>query len=587
MAENTSSYNDTAGAGIRAVNHRSAELGRHEMMRENEYEPQYSKAIQKIKSAEIAGPRKRSSSFQITRVVAKSGVLDHTNEDGDSLDDLDETNTEDLSSDFQDISKNTDLCDQSGSMDDPAVVPYTKPDDPVGNNFVDEASTMQMKGAGVSSITSPVQTPPVEHVKDKTVDIQSRFKVVKIESKDPFKRGRWKCLDFLDPPASDRPIEKPDKPLDDVNVSGNSSTSSSVHYTSDVDDPGKLQLSGNLAYVDGHQIVEPQPVHPSMGGCDIQMGGSEHAGPNNTNLIQGGPSRVTVTGGVHNGVSSTMVDVVGGHAAQTQMSNLTDRQNIIPLGTNISGQTMVDSQMYQQQPDPQMYQQQHDTQMYQQQPDAQMYQQQPDAQMYQQPSESQMYQQQSDAQMYQQQSDAQMYQQQSDAQMYQQQHDTQIYQQQPNAGAGIAGSGQPIVNQLTSSLSQTQIASQSQQSNVAAMHDAGSTPPCAAASEPQNMNDMVDFGGPPQSIVTHANAPVTTTAADVIHTDYVLATDPASYRPVLDDVASAMPTGTVDDAASRMLSSDRHKTTDAILRPPLLEMMAMDTFGTNGKEDER
>ena len=564
MAENTSSYNDTAGAGIRAVNHRSAELGRHELMRENEYEPQYSKAIQKIKSAEIAGPRKRSSSFQITRVVAKSGVLDHTNEDGDSLDDLDETNTEDLSSDFQDISKNTDLCDQSGSMDDPAVVPYTKPDDPVGNNFVDEASTMQMKGAGVSSITSPVQTPPVEHVKDKTVDIQSRFKVVKIESKDPFKRGRWKCLDFLDPPASDRPIEKPDKPVDDVNVSGNSSTSSSVHYTSDVDDPGKLQLSGNLAYVDGHQIVEPQPVHPNMGGCDIQMGGSEHAGPNNTNLIQGAPSRVTVTGGVHNGVSvsNTMVDVVGGQTAQTQMSNLTDRQNIIPMGTNISGQTMVDQQMYQQQSDAQMYQQQqHDAQMYQQQPDAQMYQQQP--------------------------SESQMYQQQPDAQMYQQQHDTQMYQQQPNAGAGIAGPGQPMVNQLTSSLSQTQIASQSQQSNVAAMHDAGPTPPCAAASEPQNMNDMVEFGGPPQSIVTHANTPVTTTAADVIHTDYVLATDPASYRPVLDDVASAMSTGTGDDAASRMLSSDRHKTTDAILRPPLLEMMAMDTFGTNGKEDER
>ena len=580
MAENTSSYNDTPGAGIRAVNHRSAELGRHEMMRENEYEPQYSKAIQKIKSAEIAGPRKRSSSFQITRVVAKSGVLDHTNEDGDSLDDLDETNTEDLSSDFQDISKNTDLCDQSGSMDDPAVVPYTKPDDTVGNNFVDEASTMQMKGAGVSSITSPVQTPPVEHVKDKTVDIQSRFKVVKIESKDPFKRGRWKCLDFLDPPASDRPIEKPDKPVDDVNVSGNSSTSSSVHYTSDVDDPGKLQLSGNLAYVDGHQIVEPQPVHPKMGGCDIQMGGSEHAGPNNTNLIQGAPSRVTVTGGVHNGVSvsSTMVDVVGG---QAQMSNLTDRQNIIPMGTNISGQTMVDSQMYQQQSDAQMYQQQ--------QSEAQMYQQQQsDAQMYQQQQhDAQMYQQQSDAQMYQQQpSESQMYQQQPDAQMYQQ-HDTQMYQQQPNAGAGIAGPGQSMVNQLTSSLSQTQIASQSQQSNVAAMHDAGPAPPCTAASDPQNMNDMVEFGGPPQSIVTHTNTPVTTTAADVIHTDYVLATDPASYRPVLEDVASAMPTGAVDDAASRMLSSDRHKTTDAILRPPLLEMMAMDTFGTNGKEDER
>ncbi|KAI0232859.1 hypothetical protein LSAT2_016853, partial [Lamellibrachia satsuma] len=403
MAENTSSYNDTAA--IRAMNHRSTELGRPEIMIDNEYEPQYAKSIQKIKSAE--GPRKKSSSFQITRVVAKSGVLDHANEDGDSLDDLDETNTEDLSSDFQDISKNTDFCDQS--IDEHAVVSYTKPDEPLASSFTDEASATQIKCSGVSSINSPVpaaQTTPVEHVKDKTADIQSRFKVVKIESKDPFKRGRWKCLDYLDPPTSDRPVDKADKPVDDVSGSSNSSTSSSVHYTSDVDDPGKLPQVANLAYTDGHPIVEPMPIHPGMGGCDIQIGGSEHPVQSNTNLIQGGTSRVTMTGSVQNGVSASTTMVDSGQTTQAQMTSHPDRQNIIPMATNISGQAMdigmVDSQLYQQrnshqQPDSQLYQQQPETQLYQQQPDSQLYQQQPETQLYQQQPDSQLYQQQPNA----------------------------------------------------------------------------------------------------------------------------------------------------------------------------------------------
>lgn len=29
-----------------------------------------------------------------------------------------------------------------------------------------------------------------------------RFKVVKIISKEPFKRGRWLCMDFTDPPSN-------------------------------------------------------------------------------------------------------------------------------------------------------------------------------------------------------------------------------------------------------------------------------------------------------------------------------------------------------------------------------------------------
>ncbi|RWS23939.1 TSC22 domain containing protein-like protein [Leptotrombidium deliense] len=37
-------------------------------------------------------------------------------------------------------------------------------------------------------------------------DWQQRFKVVKMVSKEPFKRGRWLCMDFNDPPPTDSSV---------------------------------------------------------------------------------------------------------------------------------------------------------------------------------------------------------------------------------------------------------------------------------------------------------------------------------------------------------------------------------------------
>lgn len=51
-----------------------------------------------------------------------------------------------------------------------------------------------------SSATTPVsaQVPIINPLTDHW---QHRFKVVKIVSSEPFKRGRWLCMDFMDPPA--------------------------------------------------------------------------------------------------------------------------------------------------------------------------------------------------------------------------------------------------------------------------------------------------------------------------------------------------------------------------------------------------
>ncbi|XP_013095745.2 TSC22 domain family protein 2-like [Biomphalaria glabrata] len=156
----------------------------------------------------------RKKTFKIISVKkggSGSGDLAGDN-DGDSIDGLDESQTEDLSSEFYDSSKATDL-----DMDfQDNLMPLTP----------DEVT---------SSTTIVVKTKPDR-------DAQSRFKVVKIETKEPFRRGKWICYDFFDTaPASLVAVEKNGSRITDESIitsalSGNLSSSSSVHYLHDVND---------------------------------------------------------------------------------------------------------------------------------------------------------------------------------------------------------------------------------------------------------------------------------------------------------------------------------------------------------------
>lgn len=146
----------------------------------------------------VDAPKKKTT-FKITSVTKSSqrggsGDLTQDN-DLDSQDDLDETvdsHTEDLSSEIYDTnSKATDTDNQ-----DPLLTPE-------------------------------------EVIKEKP----ARFKVVKVETKEPFKRGRWVCYDYLDAP------EKSENKQEEIHVnSGNSSAANSVHYVHGVDDPSKNPL---------------------------------------------------------------------------------------------------------------------------------------------------------------------------------------------------------------------------------------------------------------------------------------------------------------------------------------------------------
>ncbi|XP_076323589.1 uncharacterized protein LOC143232277 isoform X2 [Tachypleus tridentatus] len=57
---------------------------------------------------------------------------------------------------------------------------------------------------------------------------QNRFKVVKLVSSEPFKRGRWVCMDFTNPPAVQRDVPKQEVSTEQSSTSGASSAGSSA-----------------------------------------------------------------------------------------------------------------------------------------------------------------------------------------------------------------------------------------------------------------------------------------------------------------------------------------------------------------------
>lgn len=176
----------------------------------------------------VDAPKKKTT-FKITSVTKSSqrggsGDLTQDN-DLDSQDDLDETvdsHTEDLSSEIYDTnSKATDTDNQ-----DPLLTPE-------------------------------------EVIKEKP----ARFKVVKVETKEPFKRGRWVCYDYLDAP------EKPESKQEEIHVnSGNSSAANSVHYVHGVDDPSKNPLLAGATGTMPSQS-QPQPTAVPDGSTPIKTQG--------------------------------------------------------------------------------------------------------------------------------------------------------------------------------------------------------------------------------------------------------------------------------------------------------------------------
>ncbi|KAF7667211.1 hypothetical protein LDENG_00071950 [Lucifuga dentata] len=155
-------------------------------------------------------PAKKKSCFQITSVtqaqVAASSIADDT----ESLDDPDESRTEDVSSEIFDVSRaDLGVCDRSSSEEtlnnvgesqegQPATIGGSVPVPAAAQHFVPSSATHPLTVTNavpvVTVSTSVAHTVPV------STSCSSRFRVIKLDhgTGEPFRRGRWTCTEFYD-----------------------------------------------------------------------------------------------------------------------------------------------------------------------------------------------------------------------------------------------------------------------------------------------------------------------------------------------------------------------------------------------------
>lgn len=169
---------------------------------------------------------RKISSFQITSVTVGSRVSTDAGED--SADDLDESHTDDISritdleNETPSFSEDTFSKDDvfynasSASLGCAPVIPTSSqyglaivgqdgnnpngPGVPTLNNTDVGEMHVSVTNSGTGSIYNIIGNPkPAEGMKEIQEHVRNeRFKVVKIESTEPFRRGRWMCMDYLD-----------------------------------------------------------------------------------------------------------------------------------------------------------------------------------------------------------------------------------------------------------------------------------------------------------------------------------------------------------------------------------------------------
>lgn len=159
--------------------------------------------------------KRKQTSFQITSVTVKGSRLS-TDGGEDSADDLDESHTEDASSDILDCSRTTDVdndqlseeCsninNDESSVHAPSIPVICKTELPVKQDAQNNANKFPSESSKDEKTTVPSERNQSQHVVNPPAlpdQWQHRFRVVKIVSSEPFKRGRWLCMDFMDPPA--------------------------------------------------------------------------------------------------------------------------------------------------------------------------------------------------------------------------------------------------------------------------------------------------------------------------------------------------------------------------------------------------
>nr|XP_010968719.1 PREDICTED: TSC22 domain family protein 2 [Camelus bactrianus] len=137
-------------------------------------------------------PAKKKSCFQITSVTTAQ-VATSITEDTESLDDPDESRTEDVSSEIFDVSRATDygpeeVCERSSSEETLNNVGDAETPGTVSPNLLLDGQLGPSWGPGTAAPSQPPTT------------CSSRFRVIKLDhgSGEPYRRGRWTCMEYYE-----------------------------------------------------------------------------------------------------------------------------------------------------------------------------------------------------------------------------------------------------------------------------------------------------------------------------------------------------------------------------------------------------
>ncbi|XP_020494919.2 TSC22 domain family protein 2 [Labrus bergylta] len=166
-------------------------------------------------------PAKKKSCFQITSVTQAQVLANSITDDTESLDDPDESRTEDVSSEIFDVSRaDLGVCERSSSEE---TLNNAEPQEgqPVAPGPVNGGLSYKSVGTGrvtphnlvnvpVSATAQPVvpgSSSPVASVSTSvapsapvSASCNSRFRVIKLDhgTGEPFRRGRWTCTEFYE-----------------------------------------------------------------------------------------------------------------------------------------------------------------------------------------------------------------------------------------------------------------------------------------------------------------------------------------------------------------------------------------------------
>ncbi|XP_076757316.1 uncharacterized protein LOC143427259 isoform X1 [Xylocopa sonorina] len=299
--------------------------------------------------------RKKTSSFQITSVTVGSRMSNDAGED--SNDDLDESHTEDNSvehSRITDIDIETPSYSEdtfskedvffntsNAALSTAPVIPTSSqyglaivPSE--GNNVSNSVNDSNINTLDITSVTDNNIINLLSSNAKQDADLREvhshgrneRFKVVKIESTEPFKRGRWTCMDYLDHTSVNQPT---------------------AISTPKVSDPNEVCISYGVT--DSGIVIPDAPkqsVVPEDKGMGIDANGQVPA-HSDVHTSIGVTSNPTPVSSASYAVNNSIPSNVQHNPTQVQTQNKIQTPSQIPQYFQSSAQQLASQQQQQQQ----------------------------------------------------------------------------------------------------------------------------------------------------------------------------------------------------------------------------------------------